>query len=98
MGTAQRFAHWPIRQWVTLSAHMRSWKNFVALGNRWTFEIAEVYAFLGDADEAFAWFDRAIERRDASLLETVTDPFLDGIRDDPRFDELLERLGRKQSL
>jgi len=73
-------------------------ENLVALGIRWTFEIAEVYAFLGDADEAFAWFDRAIERRDASLAETVTDPFLDGIRDDPRFDELLERLGRKQSL
>ena len=73
-------------------------ETLIALGNRWTYEIAEVYAYLGDADEAFAWFDRAIERRDASLAATVTDPFLDGIRDDPRFDELLRKLGRGTSL
>ena len=72
-------------------------EKLLALGNRWTFEIAEVYAYMGDADEAFAWLDKAIERRDASLNSTVANPFLGPIRDDPRYDELLERLDRKQT-
>lgn len=72
--------------------------KLLALGDRWTYELAETYAYLGEADEAFAWFDRAIERRDTSLTFTVADPFLDGIRDDPRFDRLLTRLGRNSTL
>ena len=72
--------------------------RLIALGIRWTFEIAEVYAYMGNADEAFAWLDRAIERRDSSLNQTVLNPFVDPIRDDPRYDELLERLGRKPTL
>jgi TolB-like protein/Tfp pilus assembly protein PilF len=73
-------------------------EKLLALGNRWTFEVAEVYANLGDADEAFTWLERAIERRDASLNQTVIDPFIEPIRNDPRFDELLERLDRKPAL
>jgi adenylate cyclase len=73
-------------------------RKLLELGNRWTYEIAEVYAYMGDVDEAFDWLNRAIERRDASLNITVFDPFLEPIRDDPRYDELLERLGRKSTL
>ena len=70
--------------------------KLLTLGNRWTYEIAEVYAYLGESDKAFEWLDRAIERRDGSLINTVTNTFLDNIRDDPRFDEILARLGRRQ--
>jgi TolB-like protein/Tfp pilus assembly protein PilF len=73
-------------------------EKLLELGNRWTYEIAEVYAFMGNADEAFSWLDRAIDRRDSSLNSTVFDPFLEPIRDDPRYDEMLERLGRKRTL
>ncbi len=72
-------------------------EKLLALGTRWTFEIAEVYAYMGDADEAFDWLDRAIERRDASLNTTVFDPFLEPVRDDPRYEQLLERLDRKRT-
>lgn len=65
----------------------------VALGERWTFELAEVTAYLGDTDMAFAWLHRAIDRSDQSLQAIWRSPFLDSIRDDPRFDEVLERLG-----
>jgi tetratricopeptide (TPR) repeat protein len=67
----------------------------IALGERWTFELAEVSAYLGDADMAFEWLDRAIDRSDQSLQGVLTTPFLDSLRDDPRFDEVLERLGLK---
>jgi adenylate cyclase len=70
-------------------------RKLLALGNRWTFEIAEVHAHRGEVDEAFLWLDRAIARRDSSLQAILYTPFLDNLRDDPRFAEVLERLGRK---
>jgi len=72
--------------------------KLLALGNRWTYEIAEVYAVLGNADEAFEWLDRAIDRRDTSLGRVAVDPFFDNIRDDPRFRDILERVGLKPDL
>jgi len=72
--------------------------KLLALGNRWTYEIAEVYAVLGNADEAFEWLDRAIDRRDGSLANLTVSPFFDNIRDDPRFRDVLERVGLKPDL
>ncbi len=54
-----------------------------------------VHAYRGELDEAFTWLDRAIHRHDTSLTLILGDPFLDNLRDDPRFDAVLERLGRK---
>jgi TolB-like protein/Flp pilus assembly protein TadD len=71
-------------------------QKLVALGDRWTYEIAQVHAYLGNLDEAFSWLHRAIDRRDQSLSQMPGDPFVDNLRDDPRFDEVLERLGRKK--
>lgn len=70
-------------------------EKLLELGGRWTFELAEVHAYLGYPDEAFEWLDRAIDRRDGSLQTIVYNPWLDNIRDDPRFDQILERVGRK---
>ena len=68
-------------------------EKLIELGERWTYEIAQIYAFRGMADEAFDWFDRAIARSDSALWWFVGDPFLDGIRDDPRFAMIEQRLG-----
>jgi serine/threonine-protein kinase len=57
------------------------------------FNIAEIYAFRGDADRAFEWFDRALEQKDAGLTEFVGDPMLESIRNDPRFRRFLVKLG-----
>jgi TolB-like protein/Tfp pilus assembly protein PilF len=65
----------------------------IALGERWTFELAEAHAWLGDHDKAFEWLHRAVDRSDQSLQSILVSPFLESIRDDPRFDEVLERLG-----
>ena len=68
-------------------------QELLALGIRWTYQIAAVYAFRNEADEAFLWLDRAIERRDTSLMLLRGDPMMDNIRDDPRLDEVYKRLG-----
>ncbi len=59
------------------------------------YEIAQVHAYLGNLDESFRWLHRAIDRRDGSLILIMGDPFLNNLLDDPRFDEVLERLGHK---
>ncbi len=69
--------------------------ELIALGYTWTYEIAMVHAYRGELDEAFTWLDRAIDRRDTGLTRILGDPFVDNLRDDPRFDAVLERLGLK---
>ena len=55
------------------------------------FEVAVVYAGLGDFDEAFAWLDRSID--DRSLGAWIMEPTLEDLRQDPRFERLAGRLG-----
>jgi adenylate cyclase len=54
--------------------------------------IACAYAYRGEMDEAFAWLDRAFERRDASFIAIQTDPLLRKLHADPRFASLLLRM------
>jgi tetratricopeptide (TPR) repeat protein len=55
--------------------------------------IAMMYVGLGEKDEAFTWFERAYEGRSTSLLWFKTDPMLDPLRSDPRYADLLRRIG-----
>lgn len=54
---------------------------------------AFVHAGRGDRDQAFAWFDRALEERSTYLIYLAVEPSLDGLRQDPRYGELLRRIG-----
>lgn len=55
--------------------------------------VATVYAELGEPDEAFAWLERAWAEREPMLITLKVHPFLDSLHGDPRFAELLRRLG-----
>ena len=57
------------------------------------YEIAKVYLALGEQDEMFAWLDRAYEQRANQLIFANVDPQLDSVRDDRRFQALIEKLG-----
>ena len=50
-------------------------------------------ASLGDKDQAFAWLERADKERDGILARIKVDSRFDNLRSDPRFTELLKRLG-----
>jgi TolB-like protein/Flp pilus assembly protein TadD len=56
--------------------------------------IAYVYAFRGEADQAFAWLDKAIEYGDGGLAEIVTENLFDKIRADPRWLAFLRKVGK----
>jgi TolB-like protein/cytochrome c-type biogenesis protein CcmH/NrfG len=71
-------------------------EKLIAFGERWTYEIARMYAYRGMADEAFHWLDRSIARADGSLWFVGWDPFLDNIRDDSRFAAIEKRVGVNQ--
>jgi TolB-like protein len=49
-------------------------------------------ASIGEADEAFAHFDQALDER-SLVVSWLRDPFISNIRDDPRYPELFERVG-----
>ena len=51
---------------------------------------------LGDKDRAFQWLDRCYEERSPWLGWLKTDPALDPLRSDPRFADLLRRIGLPQ--
>jgi eukaryotic-like serine/threonine-protein kinase len=55
--------------------------------------IAALHASLGDADEAFRWFDVAIAEHATGLIFLRVHPRLDPIRGDARYAALLKRLG-----
>jgi TolB-like protein/DNA-binding winged helix-turn-helix (wHTH) protein/cytochrome c-type biogenesis protein CcmH/NrfG len=57
-----------------------------------SYEIADDYRALGRVDEAFDWFDRAFDERCIFMIALNADPRYDGIRSDPRFQELLRRM------
>ncbi|UCD06184.1 MAG: protein kinase [candidate division WOR-3 bacterium] len=59
----------------------------------WPYLFAKVHAALGENDLAFQWFESAYQERDCSLAHLLTDESVDCIRDDPRFDELLKKIG-----
>jgi TolB-like protein/Flp pilus assembly protein TadD len=57
------------------------------------YQIAEIYAYRGESDKSFEWLDRAYKQRDAGLPEIGTDPLLSTLRRDPRYTELLKKMG-----
>jgi tetratricopeptide (TPR) repeat protein len=53
---------------------------------------AGLYVTLGDADRAFDWLEKAYQDRRGWLAYLKIEPMLDGLRADPRFHRLLERM------
>ena len=58
--------------------------------------IALIYAGLGDKDEAFAWLEKAYDERSFNMTWLKVEPRWDSLRSDPRFADLVRRLGLPQ--
>ncbi len=52
-----------------------------------------LYAGLGDRTRALMWLEKALAERADGLTWLAVEPMLDDMRDDPRFQELLRRIG-----
>ena len=58
--------------------------------------IALIYNSLGERDETFSWLERAFEQRDPKMVFLKVEPKWNNLRDDPRFQDLLRRVGFSQ--
>ena len=58
--------------------------------------IALIYAGLGDKDQAFAWLEKAYDERSFNMTWLKVEPRWDSLRSDPRFADLVRRLGLPQ--
>jgi len=58
--------------------------------------IALVFQVLGDTDSEFAWYAKAYDDRAEWLLWLTVDPIYDNQRNDPRFQDLVKRVGVAQ--
>jgi tetratricopeptide (TPR) repeat protein len=56
------------------------------------YQIAQVYAYRGQADAAFVWLDRSYAQRDQGISSIKRDRLLSSLRRDPRYFALLRRL------
>ncbi len=63
-------------------------KEYVSPG-----ELPVLYVALGEREKAFASFEKAYAARDLQLQFLKVDPSFDPLRDDPRFQELLRKVG-----
>jgi hypothetical protein len=60
------------------------------------YSIAQLYADLGDKDHAFEWLNTAYQEHDVYLLTVRTGFQFDSLRSDPRYAELVRKIGFPQ--
>jgi serine/threonine protein kinase len=60
-----------------------------------TYQIAVAYAWCGEKDKAFEWFERAYRQHDSGLVDIKSDPLLGSLRADARYKALLRRINLK---
>jgi len=61
------------------------------------YDIAILYAGLGDKEAAFEWLNVAYQERDSGMERLKSDPWLDPLRPDPRLNDLIRKVGLPQS-
>jgi TolB-like protein/Tfp pilus assembly protein PilF len=87
--------------------HAGGWKGALTKGvevrlaqrkaSYWSaYGIADLYAGLGESDEVFRWLKTAYEERDYQMESLRTDFRLDPLHSDPRFVELVRKVGLPQ--
>jgi Tfp pilus assembly protein PilF len=60
------------------------------------FSVATLYARLGEKDHALEWLEKAYQARDADMVDSGTEPSFDSLHSDPRYADLLRRVGLPQ--
>jgi TolB-like protein/DNA-binding winged helix-turn-helix (wHTH) protein len=57
------------------------------------YNLARIYARLGDKEHAFMWLEEAFKEHSDHLLFIKVEPIFDGLRAEPRFADMLRRVG-----
>jgi tetratricopeptide (TPR) repeat protein len=60
------------------------------------YPLAAIYAGLGENDKAFQWLEKACAEHSSGMPSLATDPWWYEMRSDPRYADLLRRVGLPQ--
>ncbi len=60
------------------------------------YNIAQSHARLGEKGPALEWLAKAFDERDSRMVALKVDPCFDGLRTDPKFQDLIKRIGLPQ--
>jgi len=91
LDTGFRTNGWPgaLRKGIEVSLAQRQAKT----GYVSPYGIAQLYADLGDKEHAFQWLNTAYQEHDGNLSGVPTDFLFDSLRSDPRYAELVRKIG-----
>ena len=95
MGLAQTYAAANMRaamQQIVDALERESEKHYVH-----PYNMARVFGSLGDKEQTFGWLEKAYDEHSPDFIELRTEPTFDSARSDPRFSELLSRVGFNQT-
>ncbi|HEX9723040.1 MAG TPA: tetratricopeptide repeat protein, partial [Vicinamibacteria bacterium] len=80
-----------------LDAYWRMWidrnQEEIDEGDVWTYYTARLYARVGDHDRTLEWLERAYEEHHDRLVLLKVEPVFAALRSDPRFVDLVRRVG-----
>ena len=68
--------------------------QLIAKYEDWSYTIAYVCAFRGDADHTFEWLDKAAQYGDTGLSDLAFENVFDNIKQDPRWLPFLRKIGK----
>ncbi len=57
------------------------------------FDLAVLYTGLGEKQQALEWLEKSYQERSAFLIYMTWDPRLDSLRKEPRFQQIIQRVG-----
>jgi len=66
---------------------------FAAYGDSAAYQYGQIYAQWGEPELALTWLETALEIHDPGIILSGNDRFLDSLRDEPRFQKILEAAG-----
>ena len=88
-----------LRKAYSISGYQGFWQKHLDISKQKSkksyvpsYEIASIYARLGNGNQALEWLQKAFEERDYNMGDLLVDPFFDSLRTDPRFKKLLKKV------
>ena len=78
------------REWIEQFEEQPNWESIISPAN-----MAFSWAVLGETEKVFFYLDKAYEKRDVGMVALKTIPYLDNYRSDPRYAQLLKKMGLK---
>src|SRR5215472_13244872 len=89
LGTSSEKGYW--REWITLRK-----KDRERSPHAYAYNIGYDYVHVGDNASAVAWLETCLQEKTCSPVNVRSDPGLDGLRSDPRYQSFLSRMGLLQ--